>query len=190
MTHDIFLSPTNFLFPHTFFSASTSVLRKLSLRTFAYQLLRFRNFWIFVLINLVQVFNCHFNSNFMSIFLDSLVGSGVSVFVHSFILSAAATLPHLFVVFLAPVIHKKSLYFLLEFLFLLKLSLAAFAYFGLSERSVKTLRSFDSCSFPTFLPSFQLFYLVSSLSHSLTLVLALHLSSIYLSSFSLCRCAT
>jgi hypothetical protein len=79
-----------------------------SLRLFVNQLLRWKNFWLFVFINLIQVFNCHFNSNFLTVFMEHLVGNSISPFMQSVVLSLASMLPHAFVVLIAPYIPRKG----------------------------------------------------------------------------------
>jgi Na+/melibiose symporter-like transporter len=98
-----------------------------SLKIFAKQLLTWRNFWLFTGINLIQVFNCHFNSNFLAIFIKYFV-SELATFWHSVMLSLASLLPFAAVVILAPRITKYGLYKVLQFLFFLKLG---FGLFGL-----------------------------------------------------------
>ena len=87
---------------------ASSRASKLSLRTFARQVLQHRNFWLYTVVNLTQVANCHFNSNFMSIFLDYFIAERFSSVVQSTIVCAAATAPHLVVVALTPVVSKRG----------------------------------------------------------------------------------
>ena len=89
----------------------------ISLKTFANQLLRQTNFWLFVAFNLIQVFNCHFNSNFLSIFMEHfLVPSQTSQITLSTILSLAAILPHVLVIFLASYEVEKIIQVQIRFL--------------------------------------------------------------------------
>lgn len=99
-----------------------------SLRVFARQIFTWKNFWLFTGINLVQVFNCHFNSNFLAIFIKYFVGE-LAAFWHSVMLSLASLLPFAAVILLAPRIPKYGIYKVLQFLFLVKLAFGLFGYF-------------------------------------------------------------
>ena len=96
----------------------------ISISTFLKQILSHTNFWLFVGVNLVQVFNCHFNSNFLTIFLEGFIGKNAPILVQSSILALACILPHVFVVLLEPIIKSYGLYAVLMALFVLKLCFA------------------------------------------------------------------
>lgn len=85
-----------------------------------------RNFWIFCGINLIQVFNCHFNSNFL---LTALSSTSLHATSTSTLFVLAATLPHVVVVLLAPLLLKLGLYAVLQGLFAFKLASCLLAYF-------------------------------------------------------------
>jgi hypothetical protein len=104
------------------------------LRKFLSQLLGHRNFWLWVVINLIQVFNCHYNSNFMAIFLDAFLpaasggGSGDrgedsswNTFSKAGVLSLTAVLPHVCVILCAGVIARLGVWKLLRRLYTFKL---------------------------------------------------------------------
>jgi Na+/melibiose symporter-like transporter len=95
-------------------SSSTATARTLDVRpslgTFVSQLYKQRNFWIWVSFSLVQVFNCHYNSNFMSIFLDSFLSLTYSPAVHSTVVCLASTFPHILVVLFSPFVKKHGMY--------------------------------------------------------------------------------
>lgn len=78
-----------------------------------------RNFWLFVGVNLLQVFNCHYNSNFLTSSVTRFIGelSRSSV---SMLLAAAAVGPHVVVVMLAPMLRQVGVAALLEALFVVK----------------------------------------------------------------------
>jgi Na+/melibiose symporter-like transporter len=69
-----------------------------SLKDFASDLLSHRNFWVFAGVNLLQVFNCHFNSNFLALSMNQMLSPGFSASTVSFLLSLTAILPHVVVV--------------------------------------------------------------------------------------------
>jgi hypothetical protein len=69
-----------------------------SLKDFASDLLSHRNFWVFAGVNLLQVFNCHFNSNFLALSMNQMLSPGYSASTVSFLLSLTAILPHVIVV--------------------------------------------------------------------------------------------
>jgi len=95
------------------------------LRLFLSQLLTHRNFWLWVTINLVQVFNCHYNSNFMAIFLDAFLPATDEASWHTFskasVLSLTAVLPHVGVILCASVVARLGVWKLLRQLYVFKL---------------------------------------------------------------------
>ncbi|KAM6266219.1 transmembrane protein 180 isoform 2-T2 [Porphyrio hochstetteri] len=60
--------------------------KRITLAEYLQQLSRHRNFLWFVCMNLVQVFHCHFNSNFFPLFLEHLLSDQISVSTGSFLL--------------------------------------------------------------------------------------------------------
>tara|TARA_R110002050_G_scaffold26382_2_gene69602 strand:+ start:174 stop:1475 length:1302 start_codon:yes stop_codon:yes gene_type:complete len=72
-TFQPYIAPAVHIAPPT--KGSTKVESKGQLFVFIKQLLSMRNFWSFVGVNIIQVFNCHFNSNFLTIFLDEILPS-------------------------------------------------------------------------------------------------------------------
>ncbi|KAG8551577.1 hypothetical protein GDO81_004170 [Engystomops pustulosus] len=60
--------------------------KQITLLEYLKQLSRHRNFLWFVCMNLVQVFHCHFNSNFFPLFLEHLLSDRISVSTGSFLL--------------------------------------------------------------------------------------------------------
>merc|ERR1712137_1023617 len=96
-----------------------------NLNTFLKELRKLPNFWIFMIINLVQVFNCHFNSNFLSISMERLLALDhqdiSSRQISALLLTSSALFPHLLVIIFTPVQKKIGLHKLLSGLFLFKL---------------------------------------------------------------------
>jgi Na+/melibiose symporter-like transporter len=83
-----------------------------------------RNLLVFVAITWFQVLNCHFNSNFMSIFLDEFLPRS-ALWVKSVALALSGALPHALVVAYGSMLQRSrvTLYVLLRRLFLAKLAL-------------------------------------------------------------------
>lgn len=101
----------------------------LSLKLFSQQIRTQKNFWIFVYFNLVQVTNCHFNSNFFSIFMDRFLGGHFSSpILHSIILTSASLGPHLLVVLIATPVKKYGVPATIELLLWIKVGLAFCMY--------------------------------------------------------------
>jgi hypothetical protein len=108
-------------------------------------LLSLRNFWVFCAFGLIQVFNCHFNSNFLAITLRTLASnesdnSTARDLTESLVLAAAAMLPHIIVVLLAPVVERRSVYVVVKWLVALKIAVSLlFFNFGGSGGSALAL---------------------------------------------------
>ena len=98
------------------------------LRTLWQQLQRLPNFWVFTSINLIQVFNCHFNSNFLSLSMERLLGLDYSTLssrqLSALLITASALFPHALVIFFTPFQKTHGLYRLLTGLFIFKLVVA------------------------------------------------------------------
>ena len=98
------------------------------IKEFFNQLLRVRNFWVYTIVNLIQVFNCHFNSNFISICMEQLLIVGQHTIsprqLSAFVLTSSSLFPHLLVILLTPVQKKYGLYLVIQYLFYFKLFFA------------------------------------------------------------------
>jgi Na+/melibiose symporter-like transporter len=80
---------------------------RLPLRHFLRQVRRHTNLWLFSGINLIQVFNCHFNSNFLPIFVRAFCSAPlVPPVVSSLVLGLSASLPHATVALLTGVVAR------------------------------------------------------------------------------------
>ncbi|KAK7008592.1 transmembrane protein 180, partial [Biomphalaria glabrata] len=101
---------------------------KASILKFGRQLLSHRNFLWFAFLNLVQVFHCHFNSNFFPLFLDTLLGDAVSPTVASGLLSISFIAPHINNLYFLSLCKKYGVYSVIRCLFLIKLALAIVMY--------------------------------------------------------------
>ncbi|XP_006880043.1 PREDICTED: transmembrane protein 180 [Elephantulus edwardii] len=88
------------------------------------QLARHRNFLWFVGMDLVQVFHCHFNSNFFPLFLEHLLSDHISLSTGSFLLGISYVAPHLNNLYFLPLCRRWGVYAVVRGLFLLKLGLS------------------------------------------------------------------
>lgn len=81
--------------------------RDVSTWTLAKQLLH-RNFIIYCLIGVIQVFNCHFNSNLLALVLQRIIDS--STLTQTAVLFGSAVLPQLCVALLADMVVSRGLF--------------------------------------------------------------------------------
>nr|XP_044997907.1 transmembrane protein 180 isoform X2 [Jaculus jaculus] len=88
------------------------------------QLARHQNFLWFVGMDLVQVFHCHFNSNFFPLFLEHLLSDHISRSTGSFLLGISYVAPHLNNLYFLPLCRRWGVYAVVRALFLLKLGLS------------------------------------------------------------------
>ncbi|XP_012659044.1 transmembrane protein 180 isoform X2 [Otolemur garnettii] len=88
------------------------------------QLARHRNFLWFVGMDLVQVFHCHFNSNFFPLFLEHLLSDHISLSTGSILLGISYVAPHLNNLYFLPLCRRWGVYTVVRGLFLLKLGLS------------------------------------------------------------------
>ena len=89
--------------------------------TLSKQLLH-RNFLIYCLIGIIQVFNCHFNSNLLALVLARVFDS--SAFVQTAVLFGSAVLPQLCVALLADTVVSRGLFTVVSGLLLAKTGVA------------------------------------------------------------------
>ncbi|KGL74348.1 Transmembrane protein 180, partial [Tinamus guttatus] len=98
--------------------------QRITLAEYLQQLSRHRNFLWFVCMNLVQVFHCHFNSNFFPLFLEHLLSDQISVSTGSFLLGVSYIAPHLNNLYFLSLCRRWGVYAVVRGLFLLKLALS------------------------------------------------------------------
>ncbi|XP_066457024.1 transmembrane protein 180 [Eleutherodactylus coqui] len=98
--------------------------KKITLFEYLKQLSRHRNFLWFVCMNLVQVFHCHFNSNFFPLFLEHLLSDTISISTGSFLLGFSYIAPHLNNMYFLSLCEKYGVYGVVRWLFILKLALS------------------------------------------------------------------
>uniref|UniRef100_A0A8B9IH09 Major facilitator superfamily domain containing 13A n=1 Tax=Anser cygnoides TaxID=8845 RepID=A0A8B9IH09_ANSCY len=98
--------------------------KRITLAEYLQQLTRHRNFLWFVCMNLVQVFHCHFNSNFFPLFLEHLLSDQISVSTGSFLLGVSYIAPHLNNLYFLSLCRRCGVYAVVRGLFFLKLALS------------------------------------------------------------------
>lgn len=99
----------------------TAFTHETSTWTLARQLMR-RNFVIFCLLGIIQVFNCHFNSNLLALVLARVFDS--SAFTQTAVLFGSAVLPQLCVALLADSVVSRGLFAVVSGLLLAKTGVA------------------------------------------------------------------
>lgn len=90
---------------------------------FARQLLGHRNFLLFALVSIIQVFDCTFEKHFFAPFMDALAAGGVSASARGAVVSASFLLPHAATVLVTPWIRSNGLHWVLSRIFRLRLVL-------------------------------------------------------------------
>ncbi|XP_061089224.1 transmembrane protein 180 [Conger conger] len=88
------------------------------------QLSKHKNFMWFVSMNLVQVFHCHFNSNFFPLFLEHLLSDRISPSTGSFLLGISYIAPHVNNLYFLTLCKRFGVYEVVRWLFILKLALS------------------------------------------------------------------
>ncbi|KAK5851147.1 hypothetical protein PBY51_001963 [Eleginops maclovinus] len=88
------------------------------------QLSKHKNFMWFVSMNLVQVFHCHFNSNFFPLFLEHLLSDNISASTGSILLGISYIAPHLNNLYFLTLCQRYGVYQVIRWLFMLKLGLS------------------------------------------------------------------
>ncbi|KAJ3607727.1 hypothetical protein NHX12_024778 [Muraenolepis orangiensis] len=88
------------------------------------QLSKHKNFMWFAAMNLVQVFHCHFNSNFFPLFLEHLLSDSISSSAGSLLLGVSYMAPHLNNLYFLSLSRRYGVYQVIQWLFMLKLVLS------------------------------------------------------------------
>ncbi|XP_013383001.1 transmembrane protein 180 [Lingula anatina] len=95
-----------------------------TIKDYVTQLSKHRNFMWFSLMNLIQVFHCHFNSNFFPIFLENLLGDAISPPTASMLLGLSFVAPHINNLYFLSLCRKYGVYRVIQLLFAIKLGLS------------------------------------------------------------------
>lgn len=98
--------------------------------TFLRQVTRHSNFMFFCGMNIIQVFHCHFNSNFFPLFLRYLLGHSLSPEAVSALLAISFVLPHINNVFLSALSNRWGVYSVVRLLFATKIASGVFMLVG------------------------------------------------------------
>lgn len=94
------------------------------LKNFVCQLSSQTNFIWFAVMNLIQVFHCHFNSNFFPLFLENLLGDAISPGFGSFLLGISFVAPHINNLYFLTLCRRYGVYSVIRLLFTVKLVLS------------------------------------------------------------------
>lgn len=94
-----------------------------AMKKYLRQICHHRNFLLFSLMNLVQVFHCHFNSNFFPLVIHKLLGKVLSSQAGAILLGISFLVPHLNNLYFLQLCSKYGTYFVIKVLFYIKLSL-------------------------------------------------------------------
>eukprot|EP00117_Sycon_ciliatum_P044873 scpid44646/ scgid32311/ Transmembrane protein 180 len=96
----------------------------MALKLFSKQIYHHKNFKWFTSMNLLQVFHCHFNSNFFPLFLEHMLGDSVSAWTSASLLSVSFVLPHINNLFFLSLCRTYGVYAVVRGLFALKILMA------------------------------------------------------------------
>lgn len=88
------------------------------------QVLKHRNFLLFSAMNLVQVFHCHFNSNFFPLFIHQLLGHILTPTQGAMLLGFSFLVPHINNLYFLHLCKRYGSYNIIKTLFIIKLVLA------------------------------------------------------------------
>lgn len=114
--------------PATVSSECIEESEKTKLKNFVYQLSSQTNFIWFAAMNLIQVFHCHFNSNFFPLFLENLLGDSITPGFGSFLLGISFVAPHINNLYFLALCRRHGVYAVIRFLFAIKLVLSVIMF--------------------------------------------------------------
>jgi len=104
-----------------------------AMKKYTFQVYRHKNFLIFSAMNLLQVFHCHFNSNFFPLFIKNLLGHKLGQKGGAVLLALSFLVPHVNNLYFLQLCKRYGVYFIIKCLFLVKMVLAfCMLYLGLS----------------------------------------------------------
>jgi len=98
--------------------------KSISAAEYGKQLLKQKNFLWFAFMNLIQVFHCHFNSNFFPLFIEHLLGHVITPGTGAMILGISFLIPHLNNLYFLSLCRKYGSYSVIKWLFCIKVLLA------------------------------------------------------------------
>uniref|UniRef100_UPI0035902372 transmembrane protein 180 n=1 Tax=Myxine glutinosa TaxID=7769 RepID=UPI0035902372 len=126
-------NPDSFAKQHEDETGSVDAEVLVSLRQYIKQLSGHRNLLWFVIMNLIQVFHCHFNSNFFPLFLEHLLSDRISFTTGSLLLGMSYFAPHLMNLYFMQLCQRHGVYTIVKWLFIFKLVLSVFMLAAGSE---------------------------------------------------------
>lgn len=97
--------------------------------SFLRQILRNKNFVMFSVLHLIQVFHCHFNSNFFPFFLEAFLGEYLSSSSQGLLLAFSFVMPHINNVLFTRIAQTKGVYDVISGLLLIKFGIALLMLF-------------------------------------------------------------
>ncbi|XP_066927531.1 transmembrane protein 180-like [Clytia hemisphaerica] len=95
-----------------------------AMKKYTCQLYRHHNFLVFSVMNFLQVFHCHFNSNFFPLFIQNLLGHKISQEGGAALLGLSFLVPHINNLYFLQLCKRYGVYFIIKVLFMVKVSLA------------------------------------------------------------------
>ncbi|XP_052772156.1 transmembrane protein 180-like [Mya arenaria] len=82
------------------------------------------NFLWFAAMNIIQVFHCHFNSNFFPLFLENLLGDAISPGLGSVLIGISFVAPHINNLYFLSLCRRWGVYSVIRLLFVVKLAIS------------------------------------------------------------------
>ena len=113
-----------FMEPDTQATAPAAPGQKSSWWTFLGQISRNPNFVLFSILHLVQVFHCHFNSNFFPFFLEVFLSSYLTPSTQGLLLAFSFIMPHVNNIFFTRLVQRRGSYDVIFILILVKFAMA------------------------------------------------------------------
>ena len=105
-------------------SDENSLSSILAAKKYTQQVFRHRNFLTFAAMNIIQVFHCHFNSNFFPLFIHHLLGHTLSPAAGAVLIGLSFLVPHLNNLYFLQLCKRYGTYFVIKCLFIVKFVLA------------------------------------------------------------------
>eukprot|EP00943_MAST-04B_sp_MAST-4B-sp1_P003784 g3784.t1 len=109
-------------------AANNATTRKkpLTFTAFVKQMSSSKNFVCFAFVSLLQVFDCTFGKNFLSIFLSDFSGNVLSTKAQGFVVSLSFVLPWICTVILTPLVQKLGVYTVIQRIFVVRIFIVIF----------------------------------------------------------------
>lgn len=95
-----------------------------SMKKYVSEVYRHKNFLVFSVMNLLQVFHCHFNSNFFPLLIHHLLGHKMSQKGGALLLGLSFLVPHVNNLYFLQQCKKYGVYFIIKCLFFVKVAIA------------------------------------------------------------------